>query len=221
MAQKAGGVENILQLKAGIKDFEETNLTVITADGGLHSFILNYSNEPLILNFSIGKTVYNKPRIQFSTENRNELEIATYATIALNSPQKSKLIKDKKFGIGFMIDGLFVREDVMYFRIKLKNKSNINYDIDQLRFFVRDQKKSKRTATQEIEINPLHIDNVVEMIGHQSEESTVYAFPKFTIPEKKYLAVQLMEKNGGRNLELHIKNKTIVKATVLHNTDQP
>lgn len=33
LAQKAGGIENILQLKAAKEDFPETNLTVVTADG--------------------------------------------------------------------------------------------------------------------------------------------------------------------------------------------
>lgn len=221
LVQKATGVENILQLKAGTKDFEETNLTVITADGQLHSFILNYSSEPSVLNFSIGKITRDQSRVQFSPENRNEAEIETYATLAANASQKSKKIKDKKFGIELMVNGLFVKDDVMYFRINVENRSNINYDIDQLRFYIRDRKKSKRTATQEIEIDPLHIDNVMASIDGQSEQSAVFAFPKFTIPDKKYLAIQLMEKNGGRHLELHIKNKTVVKSAVLPNADKP
>ena len=41
------------------------------------------------------------------------------------------------------------------------------------------------------------------------------AIPKFTIPDKKYLAVQLFEANGGRHIELSVKNRTIIKAAVL------
>lgn len=221
LVQKAGGVENILQLKAGTKDFEETNLTVITADGNLHSFLLRYSNEPSLLNFSIDKTIRERAVVQFSPESKNEAKLQTYAALAMNAPAKNRRIKDKKFGIELMVNGLFVRDDVLYFRIKVENSSNIDYDIDQLRFYIRDRKKSKRTATQEIEINPLHITNVRTTIQGQSEQSVVFAFPKFTIPDKKYLAVQMMEKNGGRHLELHIKNKTVVKSMVLPNAYQP
>lgn len=46
LAQKARGVENVLQVKAGRKDFSETNLTVITADGVLHQFMVTYSDTP-------------------------------------------------------------------------------------------------------------------------------------------------------------------------------
>ena len=94
----------------------------------------------------------------------------------------------------------------------MKNQSNINYDIDQLRFFIRDRKKAKRTATQEIEIGPLYVQNDTPTIKGLSEQIFVFALPKFTIPDQKYLAVQFMEKNGGRHLELNVKDRKIIKA---------
>src|ERR1044072_5277671 len=50
LVQKAKGVENILQVKAGKMGFDETNLTVITADGKLYSYLLNYVDTPVVLN---------------------------------------------------------------------------------------------------------------------------------------------------------------------------
>jgi len=49
LAQKAKGVENVLQVKAARKDFPQTNLTVITDDGVLHHFTVNYSEQPATL----------------------------------------------------------------------------------------------------------------------------------------------------------------------------
>lgn len=46
LAQKAKGVENILQVKAAKENFTETNMSVVTADGRLNSFLLKYANEP-------------------------------------------------------------------------------------------------------------------------------------------------------------------------------
>lgn len=110
------------------------------------------------------------------------------------------------------LDGLFIKDEVMYYRVRLQNHSNINYDIEQLRFFIRDQKKSKRTATQELEVEPLYIHGDTSVVLSQSEHVFVFAVPKFTIPDQKYLTIQLMEKNGGRNLKLIIYNKTVVKS---------
>ena len=212
LAQKAKGVENILQIKAGKEGFEETNLTVITAEGKLYSFLLNYAQQPSMLNLSFE---IPKPLVKdafFSSGNYNEAEIQAYSKAVAVEKKKVHGIKDKKYGMRFRLDGLFIRDNVMFFRIKTSNQSNINYDIDQLRFFIRDRKKAKRTATQEIEIKPIYIQNDTLTIKGQSEHIFVFALPKFTIPDQKYLAVQLMEKNGGRHLKLDIKNRKIIKA---------
>src|SRR5580698_5987781 len=52
LAQKANGAENVLQLKAARETFQPTNLSVITSDGKLFSFIINYSQNPSALNIS-------------------------------------------------------------------------------------------------------------------------------------------------------------------------
>ena len=215
LAQKAKGVENILQIKAGRKWFEETNLTVITAEGKLYCFLLNYAPQPSVLNLSFAIA---KPSVKdafFSSGDHNEGEIQAYSNAVSIEKKKVHGIKDKKYGMRFRLDGLFIRDNVMYYRIKMENRSNINYDIDQLRFFVRDRKKAKRTATQEIEIKPLYVQNNIPMVRGQSQHIFVVALPKFTIPDQKYFAVQLMEKNGGRHLELDVHNKALVRSTVL------
>jgi hypothetical protein len=43
----------------------------------------------------------------------------------------------------------------------------------------------------------------------------VVALEKFTIPDAKYLAIQVMEKNGGRHLLMKINNNKIVQAILL------
>lgn len=43
LVQKAQGAAHILQVKSSIADFDTTNLSVITGDGRLHSFILSYA----------------------------------------------------------------------------------------------------------------------------------------------------------------------------------
>lgn len=212
LAQKAKGVENVLQVKAGKLGFDETNLTVITADGKLYSYILNYVDSPSILNISFAHKMQWNPESFFSQSCMNEAEVQTDADKLVSAKRTTRGIKDKSYGIDFRLDGIYINNEVMYFRIKIANGTNINYDISQLRFFIRDQKKSKRTATQEVEIYPLHISNDTLAITGHSEQVFVFAVPKFTIPDKKYLAIQLMEKDGGRNLELSLHNKTIVKA---------
>ncbi len=115
------------------------------------------------------------------------------------------------------MDGLYIKDEVLFCRIILQNHSDISYDIDQLRFYIRDQNKSKRTASQELEISPLYVKGDTAVVTGKTEKVFVFALPKFTIPEKKYFAIEIMEKSGGRNLQLRAGNSVIVKAKSLSN----
>ncbi len=215
LVQKAKGLENILQIKAAKREFIQTNLTVVTADGKLYSFVLSYNEQSPQLNLSINKTKAEGQEIYFSDEGRNGEEIEEYSKLAFYDKKKIRGENENKHDIKLQLNGIFIQKNMMYFRIAVRNNSTITYDIDQLRFFIRDTKKVKRTASQEIEILPFYILNDVAAIDEESENTFVFALPKFTIPEEKYLAIQLMEKNGGRHLELDVKNKKIEKVTVL------
>ena len=215
LAQKASGVENILQIKAARDSFPETNLSVVTADGKLSTFIVCYSENPEVLNINLKGSSIGSGDVFLTPENVNEEEIAIYAEEAFRSKKRVEGLKDASFGARLLVNGIYVQDEVLYFKVKIQNTSNLSYNIDQLRFFIRDQKKTKRNATQEIEIAPLYTQNETDKIGGKSQQTIVYALPKFTIPDSKYLVLQLMERNGGRHLELRLKNKRIVKATVL------
>lgn len=215
LVQKGKGFENILQIKAAKQEFVPTNLTVVTADGKLYSFLLSYDEQNPQLNLSVNTTEPLKQHVLFSSGSGNEQELQLYSKLALYDKCRIRGEKESEYGIKLHLNGIFIQNDVMYYRIVVVNHSKIKYDIDQFRFFIRDSKKVKRTASQEIEIVPLHILNNYETIDEESENTFVFAVPKFTIPEKKYLAIQLMEKNGGRHLTIQVKNKKLVQVTVL------
>jgi conjugative transposon TraN protein len=215
LVQKAKGLENILQIKAAKQGFIQTNLTVVTADGKLYPYVLNYDEQSPQLNLSMNRTKQEGQEIYFSSQSNNEEELQEYSKLAFYNKKKVRGEKENKYAIKFQLNGIFIQNDVIYYRILVANNSKIKYDVDQLRFFIRDNKKVKRTASQEIEITPIYILNNVATIDEESENTFVFAVPKFTIPEKKYLSIQLMEKNGGRHLELHVKNKKLVKVTIL------
>ncbi|MBS7230958.1 conjugative transposon protein TraN [Flavobacterium psychroterrae] len=215
LVQKAKGAENILLLKAGVQNFRQTNLTVITADAKLYGFVINYDEECPVLNFMVDKAQSVDQEVLFSSENENQNKIELYSKLALSKTKKVSGISKSSYGIKLEMNGIFIQQDIMYFRLVLQNKSRIGYDIDQLRFFICDQKKAVRTATQEIELEPIYSTLQVSKIPDASKLSVVVAVPKFTIPEKKILTIQLIEKDGGRHLELTIHNNDLVKPEML------
>lgn len=214
LAQKAKGAENILQLKAAKDSFPQTNISIITADGKFTSFLVDYAQQPSPLNLAL-TSAGRQNTISLPSERMNREQMEHLAAVAAESQAKVSGVKDEAFGVRLKLNGIFIHDDLMFLRFHISNETNINYDIDQLRFYIRDQKKSKRTATQEIEIAPILVHNNTCKVTGQSDSTIVFVVPKFTIPDKKYLAVQLMEKNGGRHLELHVKNKKMVKAVLI------
>lgn len=206
LVQKAKGVENILLLKAAKQYFFQTNLTVVTTDARLYVFVLNYNEDCPDLNIKAENAAAASKDVLFSMENENQKKIEQLASLVLSKKKKTSGLKKSKFQIRLEVNGIFIDQDVLYLRVVFENKSKINYDIDQLRFFIRDQRKSKRTASQEIEILPLYTTSSSAVIPYKSEVIKVYALEKFTIPENKYLTLQLIEKNGGRHLEVNINN---------------
>ena len=200
LVQPVKEADNILLVKAAANNFPETNLSVITSDGSVYTFAVCYGNPEV--------WVYHLPT-------RSKIAISTYANGILDNPKTMKGIKDKSWDVMASVVGIYIKDNVIYYQLQLENQSPIDYDIDFLRFYIRDKKKSKRTATQENELTPLYKVGNTTQIKANTHTVIVFAFEKFTIPDAKYLAIQLMERNGGRHLLLGVGNKKIMEAIPL------
>ncbi|MGG7666929.1 conjugative transposon protein TraN [Dyadobacter sp. BHUBP1] len=215
LVQKAKGVDYLLQVKAATtEDFGQTNLTVVTTDGEFYSFLVSYHQNPADLNFRFGAaaTAIKETKVLSAD---NEAVIEQNACLVAESESFLKRPAADRFGIRLALQGIYIQGEHMYYQLRLDNDTYIPYDIAQLRFFIRDQKKVKRMATQETELIPVFTSGNTESLAGQGSQVMVFVFDKHTIPDKKYLAVQLMEHGGGRNLELQTGNKTLVKARPL------
>jgi conjugative transposon TraN protein len=201
LVQQVKGVANILLLKAASSKFPETNVSVVTGDGSVYTFVVTYAEQ-------LDVPVVHVPEQKDAT-------IATYANGILDNPRTMRGIHDRKFEVCASVQGLYIRDATLYVQIRLSNQSSIDYDVDQLTFLIRDKKKSKRTAVQENELTPLHISGNAKLVKAHDVSSFVVALDKFTIPDAKLFLIQLMEKNGGRHLRLKLRNNQLVRSIIL------
>ncbi|GAB1446020.1 conjugative transposon protein TraN [Flammeovirgaceae bacterium] len=217
LAQKAKGVENVLQLKASREDFPETNLTVITADGAIHEFTINYSREPGNLILRIGDVQEEPGKFSsmiFKTQ-MTETDLENYSRVISNTKRSVRFIRERKYKMALSLNGIYVKNDVIFYHFRIVNQSNLNYDVDFLRFYIKDQVKAKRTASQEVDVTPIYVYGNDGAIKGRTSTDVVYALEKFTIPDAKLLTFEMFERNGGRKLKLQVKNKTIVNARLI------
>ena len=218
MVQKAKGVNNILLLKAGRTSFPETNLTVITADGQLYPFVLNYDHDPDSLYLSY-KKAGNVKLIRNEKQSPNIARMEEDFSVIKNTKPAQVRLKKVRYGITLGLQELYVNNDVMYFQFMLRNCSNVDYTTSSFNIFIKDKKQRKRTATQEVACEVLAKDGDYRLIKGKTVRSFILAVPKFTIPDKKKCIIQLMEKNGGRNISLKINNSRIIKAKLIASND--
>jgi len=201
LVQQVKEAANILLVKAASTRFAETNLSVVTSDGSVYSFTVNYSAR--------------RSHLVLRLPPQNEVAPDTYCKDILNNKRTMHGIRDASWDMVANVIGIYIKGNVIYYQLCLENNSTIDYNIELLKFYIRDKKKGKRTAVQENEITPLCIAGNDREVKAKSKNIIVVAMDKFTIPDRKYLAIQILEKNGGRNLLLHVGNNKIVKAVPL------
>ena len=227
IAGKSEGAENVVRVKAAVKDFkEETNFSVITEEGSFYSFIVNYSDNPEKLNIEM-KDFLHAEKLGNKSENSMEVHLSELGDespqtvqmamekIHKTNRRKNKLAESNQFGIELSLRSIFCYNDLLFFHTEIKNTSDIPFDIDFLMFKIVDKKVVKRTAIQETIVEPVREYNYLNSVKGKETESTVFAFQKFTIPDKKQLVVELFEKNGGRHQRFIIKNGDLAKARTI------
>jgi conjugative transposon TraN protein len=228
LAAKADGAENVLRVKAALRDFSrESNLAVITEDGSYYTFNVKYADEPVKLSVEMTDFIHDGEAVN---RPNNAMEIymrelgsespllvkLIMKSIYKNNDREIKHIGSKRFGIQYTLKGIYTHNGLLYFHIQLKNSSNVPFDVDYITFKIVDKKVAKRTAIQEQVIVPLRAHNNLTLIGGKRTERVVFTLPKFTIPDDKHLFIELNEKEGGRHQSFTVENADLVRAKVIN-----
>lgn len=228
LAAKADGAENVLRVKAALRDFSrESNLAVITEDGAYYTFNVKYADEPIKLSVEMTDFIHDGEAVN---RPNNAMEIymrelgsespllvkLIMKSIYKNDNREIKHIGSKRFGIQYTLKGIYTHNGLLYFHMQLKNSSNVPFDVDYITFKIVDKKVAKRTAIQEQVILPLRAHNNLTLIGGKRTERVVFTLPKFTIPDDKHLIIELNEKEGGRHQSFVVENADLVRAKVIN-----
>ena len=168
IAGKADGAENVIRvnepemLNIEMKDFLENEDTSDFSHTRMNIYFRELGNESPLLVKLIMQSIYK------------------------NNDRKVRHLGSKRFGIQFLIKGIYTYNGMLYVHTQTKNSSNVPFDTDFIKFKIVDKKVPKRTAM------------------------------KFTIPDDKLLLVELYEKNGGRHQTIRVENADIVNAEVIN-----
>ena len=205
IAGKADGAENVVRVKAAVRNFAaETNLTVITEDGGFFTFDVHYAENPAVstLNLTVQEPQPESMKKPAAVGYPQPTAPASEGLVLLREVGREKPATVKR-----MLSDIYRqnRTDVKGIRAK---KYGIEVE-------VADRKLAKRTAQQQTSLEILRVCNDPAVVRGHQRQRTVFALPKLTIPDDKVLLLEIVEKNGARHQTVEIPAEELLDAKLL------
>ncbi len=114
------------------------------------------------------------------------------------------------------LNNIYAVGDYFFIDFSIDNRTDVRFDIDEIRVKLADKKVHKATNAQIVELKP-------EMVLEQSKSflhgyRNVIVVKKLTFPNDKVLSIELSEKQiSGRTISLNIDYEDVLSADGFNN----
>jgi conjugative transposon TraN protein len=138
-----------------------------------------------------------------------ELKTTALAMLAERPARDIRKVQD--YGIQMKLNHLYTAGDLIFLDLSCVNRTKLPFDTDQLRFKIEDNRITKATNVQSVELQPMW--QLYPEAGFKICRRNIYVLKKVTFPENKVLNIALTEKQiSGRSLTLKIPYRDILNA---------
>ena len=152
------------------------------------------------------RNAYNNPAVSLSTA-----DMTKYARQIWSSSAKYRNVATKMHRMVMRLNNIYSVGEYFFIDFSVENKTNIRFDIDEMRIKLSDKKQSKATNAQIVELTPsLVLDDAKTFkYGYRN----VIVVKKMTFPNDKVLTIELSEKQiSGRTISLSIDYEDVLSA---------
>lgn len=152
------------------------------------------------------KIPYHNPSVSMSTE-----DMTKYARKIWNSPARIRNVSTRQHRMTMRLNNIYSVGEYFFLDFSVENRTNIRFDIDEIRVKLNDKKMSKATNAQMVELTPA-------MMLDQSRSfkygyRNVIVLKKMTFPNDKVLTIEISEKQiSGRTICLDIDYEDVLYA---------
>ena len=155
---------------------------------------------------------YNNPAVSMSTA-----DMVKYAREIWTSPARYRNVSTRMHRMTMRLNNIYSVGEYFFLDFSVDNRTNIKFDIDQLRVKLQDKKTSKATTVQTIELTPELILDPVKSFRYGYHN--VIVIKKMTFPNDKILTIELSEKQiSGRTIFLSVEYEDVLNADSFHKT---
>lgn len=206
-------IDNVLRIKP-IKDSLKINelvgvATVIT-DRGITQLNLIYKSK------DIAYTQYKLDFFQMDNYINPDVsmprgEMYNWAYKVWNCSKKFYDVSKGYNKLRLTLNNIYTINNHFFIDISIENFSNIQFDIDEVRFKIEDKKQVKATNYQSIEVEPTL--ELLKTKAFKRNYRNVFVFEKFTFPDEKVFIIEVSEKQySGRTILLSIDYADVLNA---------
>ena len=154
---------------------------------------------------------YNNPAVSMSTE-----DITRYARQIWASPARVRNVSTKRNRMVMRLNNIYSVGEYFFIDFSVDNRTNIRFDIDQLRVKLNDKKTARSTTVQTIELIPELVLDPTRSFRYGYRN--VIVLKKMTFPNDKMLTIELSEQQiSGRTISLSIEYEDVLNADSFNN----
>lgn len=207
-------IDNVIRLKpkeAGHEDGEVLAIVTIVTERYRTQYALLYTTrlQEAVTDKEIQlmeRNAYDNPAVSMSTADMNR-----FARRIWNSSAKYHNVASKAHRMVMRLNNIYAVGDYFFLDFSIDNRTNIRFDIDEIRVKLSDKKVSKATNTQVIELTPALMLEQSKSFRHGYRN--VIVIRKMTFPNGKVLSIEMTEKQiSGRNITLNIDYEDVLAA---------
>lgn len=203
VVQKSTG--NVLRVKADSMFTDTTNLTVITVDGKLYSFLVHYAVSPVLLTVDLGAAA-------------NLTQDTALLAFAKKVMQAANPLHGIRYGSGKVVlsaAGIYTDGSVMACKLRIENASPFSFEVGRIGALVTGSRQGKRRAKQNQDVAVLMTNIETALIRERQAGVCVIIVPKSGLAPGQKLQIQVNEKGGDRHLTLSIQNRYLLNAYLI------
>ena len=152
------------------------------------------------------RIAYNNPAVSLSTE-----DMTRFARQIWSSPARVRNVSTKMHRMVMRLNNIYAIGEYFFIDFSIENRTNIRFDIDEMRFKLSDKKQSKATNSQMIELTPALV--LDPSLSFRYGYRNVVVLKKMTFPNDKVLTIEIAERQiSGRLIHLDIDYEDVLSA---------
>lgn len=149
---------------------------------------------------------FHNPAVSLSTE-----DMYRFARQIWTSPVRYRDVSNRKHRMIMRLNNIYAVGEYFFIDFSVENRTDIRFDIDEIRVKLADKKVSKATNSQIIELKPEMMLEKTKSFLHGYRN--VMVVRKMTFPNDKVLTIEMSEKQiSGRTISVNIDYEDVLNA---------